>query len=51
MVTEVTFIKRVGRSRSGCLIWIPKDVAEVAKLRPNDFVEIRLRKTGGEEES
>lgn len=44
MTTEAVFTKRVARSGSGRLVWIPKDIATLLGLEDADIVEIRMKR-------
>jgi len=39
-----TFTKRIAKSGTGYLIWIPRDVARLLSLNEKTIVEVRLNK-------
>ncbi len=44
MTTEAVFTKRVARSGTGLLVWVPKDIAVLLQLSKADIVQIRMRR-------
>ena len=48
MTDSATFTKRVGRSRQNYVVWIPKDVAMLLRLKSGVILEIRIRKLRGD---
>ena len=51
MTQSATFTKRVGKSRLNYVIWIPRDVAMLLRLRNGAILEVRIRKLRGDETS
>ena len=51
MTRGATFTKRVGKSRLNYVIWIPKDVATLLRLKSGAILEVRIRKLRGDEAS
>ena len=51
MTSTATFTKRVALSRNSFVVWIPRDVARLLRLTPQDTLEVRVTKIGGEAQS
>lgn len=41
---EVTFIKKVIKSRNSFLLWIPKDEADYIGFKEGDFIQVKLKR-------
>ena len=51
MTSSATFTKRVALSRNSFVVWIPRDVARLLRLTPQDTLEVKVTKIGGEAQS
>lgn len=51
MTNIATFTKRVGKSRLNYVVWIPKDVSILLRLKSGTIVEVKIRKLRGDEAS
>ena len=51
MTNIATFTKRVGKSRLNYVVWIPKDVSTLLRLKSGTIVEVKIRKLRGDEAS
>lgn len=51
MAKSATFTKRIGRSRSSFVVWIPRDVATLLTLESGTIVEVRIRNLRGDHPS
>ena len=49
MTNSATFTKRVALSRNSFVIWIPRDVARLLRLTPQDTLEVKVDKIDGGE--
>jgi hypothetical protein len=48
MTDQAVFTKRIGHSRLNYVVWIPKDVSMLLRLKSGDILEVRIRKLRGD---